>query len=76
LTKSVIPIEKEMKKQLEDLFRESLGKHEMPYDPAAWKAMQKNLPSSSGNSFLKIAVASAASVALVICVEECNVAYR
>jgi gliding motility-associated-like protein len=53
-----------MKKQLEDLFRESLGKHEMPYDPAAWKAMQKNLP-SSGNSFLKIAVASAASVALV-----------
>lgn len=53
-----------MKKQLEDLFRESLEGHEMPYDPAAWKAVEKKLP-PSGNSFLKIAIASAAAVTLV-----------
>jgi gliding motility-associated-like protein len=53
-----------MKKQLEDLFRESLEGHQMPYDPAAWKAVEKKLP-PSGNSFLKIAIASAAAVTLV-----------
>jgi gliding motility-associated-like protein len=53
-----------MKKNLEEIFKESLGKHEMPYDPSAWSAVKNQLPKST-LPYGKIGLIAAAVAALV-----------
>ena len=54
-----------MNNNLEKLFRESLDKHEMPYDSKAWEAVQKQLPGSSVSP-IKVGAISVAAIAVVV----------
>lgn len=54
-----------MKNNLEKLFRESLDKHEMPYDPKAWEAVEKQLPNTPSPA-LKITLGTIAVAAITI----------
>jgi len=54
-----------MKNNLEKLLKESLENHQMPYDPKAWEAVKKQLPSTPSPA-LKISVATVTVAAIAI----------
>ncbi len=54
-----------MKNNLENLLKESLENHQMPYDPKAWEAVKSQLPSTP-NPALKISLATIAVAAITI----------